>query len=57
MIERGGRLHEDSGVYEMRDRAEVELGKGVEVLNGTSPSACMFRVRDVRKLGEGRRQV
>ena len=28
MLERGGHLHEDSGVNERRDRAEVELGKG-----------------------------
>jgi hypothetical protein len=27
-VERGGLLHEDSGVYERRDRAEVGLGKG-----------------------------
>jgi hypothetical protein len=24
----GGRLHEDAGVFERRDRAEVALGKG-----------------------------
>ena len=28
MLERGGRLHEDSRVYERRDRTEVGLGKG-----------------------------
>ena len=28
MLERGGRLHEDSGVYERRDRTEVGLRKG-----------------------------
>ena len=27
MLERGGRLHEDSRVYKRRDRTEVWLGK------------------------------
>jgi len=26
MLERGGRLHEDAGVYERQDRVEVGLG-------------------------------
>jgi hypothetical protein len=28
MLERGGRLHEHSKVYERRDRTEAGLGKG-----------------------------
>jgi hypothetical protein len=28
MLERGGRLHEDSGVDERQNRSEVGLGKG-----------------------------
>jgi hypothetical protein len=28
MLERGGCLHEDSGVYERQNRSEVGLGKG-----------------------------
>ena len=30
MLERGGRLNKVSGVYESRDRADVELGKFCE---------------------------
>ena len=29
MLERGGRLHGNAGVYERQARAEVGLGKGV----------------------------
>ena len=32
MLEHGGRLQEDSRVYERRDRTEIGLGKG-EVLS------------------------
>ena len=28
MLERGGRLHEDVGMYERRDRAKIGLRKG-----------------------------
>ena len=28
MLERGGRLHGDAGMYERRDRAKIGLGKG-----------------------------
>jgi hypothetical protein len=73
----GGRLHEDSGVHERRDRAEdglgvfepllgvvmeeeLEVGERMSVgivLDGTSLSARTFRVREIRKLPEWRRQV
>ena len=35
----------------------MSAGVGVDVLDGTSLSACTFRVREIRKLGELRRQV
>ena len=28
MLQRGGRLREDAGMYERRDRAKIGLGKG-----------------------------
>ena len=28
MLQRGGRLHNDAGMYERRDRAKIGLGKG-----------------------------
>jgi hypothetical protein len=38
---------------EVEERMSAEVG----VENGTLPSASMFRVREIRKLGEWRRQV
>jgi len=42
----------------VEERMSAEMGvEGSSVLDGTSPSAHMFRARGVRKLGKWRRQV